>query len=36
LRYTAADGSGLQSIALILPLDTPNVVMETYPLLVLG
>jgi hypothetical protein len=36
LSYTAADGSGLQSIALILPLDTANVVMETYPLLVLG
>lgn len=36
LSYTAADGSGAQIITLILPLDTANVVMETYPLLVLG
>jgi hypothetical protein len=36
LTYTAADGSGVQTVTLILPLDTANVVMETYPLLVLG
>jgi hypothetical protein len=36
LTYTAADGSGTQNITLVLPLDTPNVVMETYPLLILG
>jgi hypothetical protein len=36
ISYTAADGSGLQNITLILPLDSANVVMETYPLLVLG
>jgi hypothetical protein len=34
--YVAADGSGPQVITLILPLDTANVVMENYPLLVLG
>jgi len=36
LTYTAADGSGVQTITLILPLDTPNVVMETYPILALA
>ena len=36
ITYTAANGSGTQTIVLILPLDTANVVMETYPLLVLG
>jgi hypothetical protein len=36
VAYTAADGSGNQTIQLILPLSTPNVVMETYPLLALG
>jgi hypothetical protein len=36
ISYTAADGSGLQIISLILPLNTANVVMETYPLLALG
>jgi uncharacterized integral membrane protein len=36
ITYTAADGSGLQTIVLTLPLDTPNVIMETYPILVLG
>jgi hypothetical protein len=36
VRYTAADGSGPQSITLILPLSSANVVMETYPLLSLG
>ena len=36
LTYTAADDSGVQNITLILPLSTANVVMETYPLLVLG
>jgi hypothetical protein len=35
ITYTAADGLGTQTITLGLPLDTPNVVMETYPLLVL-
>jgi hypothetical protein len=35
ITYTAADGSGAQTITLILPLDVANVVMETYPLLVL-
>jgi hypothetical protein len=34
LTYTAADGSGTQTITLVLPLDSPNVVMETYPLLI--
>jgi|ERR1700685_2992702 len=36
LTYTAADGSGVQTITLILPLNTPNVVMETYPILALA
>jgi hypothetical protein len=36
LTYTAADGSGVQHITLILPLDSSNVVMETYPVLALG
>ena len=36
VTYTAADGSGVQTIALILPLSDANVVMETYPLLALG
>jgi hypothetical protein len=36
INYTAADGSGPQVITLILPLSGPNVVMETYPLVVLG
>ena len=36
ITYTAANGSGTQTIVLVLPLDTANVVMETYPLLVLG
>ena len=36
VTYTAADGSGVQTIDLILPLNTANVVMETYPLLALG
>jgi len=36
VTYTSADGSGVQTITLILPLDTANVVMETYPLLALG
>jgi hypothetical protein len=36
LTYTAADGSGVQTITLILPLNTPNVVMETYPVLALA
>jgi hypothetical protein len=36
ITYTAADGSGIQTITLILPLNTANVVMETYPLLALG
>jgi hypothetical protein len=35
ITYTAADGSGTQTIALILHLDSANVVMETYPLLIL-
>lgn len=36
ITYTAADGSGVQSINLVLPLNSPNVVMETYPILALG
>jgi hypothetical protein len=36
LTYTAADGSGVQHITLILPLDSSNVVMETYPVLALA
>jgi len=36
LTYTAADGSGVQHITLILPLDSSNVVMETYPILALA
>ena len=36
VNYVAADGSGPQFITLILPLGTANVVMENYPLLVLG
>jgi hypothetical protein len=36
ISYTAADGSGVQTITLILPLNSDNVVMETYPLMVLG
>jgi hypothetical protein len=36
VTYTAADGSGAQTITLILPLNTSNVVMETYPLLALA
>lgn len=36
ISYTAADGSGVQTVALTLPLDSPSVVMETYPILVLG
>jgi hypothetical protein len=33
LTYTAADGSGLQTITLVLSLSVAQVVMETYPLL---
>ena len=33
IAYTAADGSGNQTIQLTLQLDSANVVMETYPLL---
>jgi hypothetical protein len=36
ISYYAADGSGLQQVTLILPLDSANVVMETYPLLALA
>ena len=36
ISYTAADGSGEQSINLILHLDSPEIVMETYPLFALG
>jgi hypothetical protein len=36
LHYTAADGSGAQTVTLILPLDSANVVMETYPILALA
>jgi hypothetical protein len=36
INYIAADGSGAQAITVTLPLDTANVVMETYPILVLG
>ena len=36
VTYQAADGSGQQTITLILPLNTSNVVMETYPLFILG
>jgi len=36
ISYMAADGAGTQVITLVLPLDSPNVVMETYPILVLG
>jgi hypothetical protein len=36
ISYTAADDSSAQQVALILPLDSSNVVMETYPLLVKG
>jgi hypothetical protein len=36
ISYFAADGSGLQQITLILPLNSPNVVMETYPLFALS
>jgi hypothetical protein len=36
ITYISADDSDSQSIDLILPLDTANVVMETYPLLVLA
>jgi len=36
ISYYAADGSGLQQVTLILPLDSENVVMETYPLLALA
>jgi hypothetical protein len=36
LTYTAADGSGAQYITLALPLDSSNVVMETYPILALA
>jgi hypothetical protein len=36
LTYTAADGSGVQTISLVLPLSAPTVVMETYPILALG
>jgi len=35
-HYIAADGSGAQAIVVTLPLDIANVVMETYPILVLG
>jgi hypothetical protein len=36
ITYTAADGTGTQVITLVLPLTTENVVMETYPLFILG
>ena len=36
ITYTAANGTGVQTITIVLPLDSANVVMETYPLLVLG
>lgn len=36
ISYIAANGAGTQVITLILPLDSANVVMETYPILVLG
>lgn len=36
ISYFAADGAGLQQITLILPLNSPNVVMETYPLFALS
>src|SRR5580698_3674113 len=36
VSYTAVGSLGPQTIALILPLDSANVVMETYPLLALG
>ena len=36
VTYTSADGTGIQMITLILHLDRPEVVMETYPLFALG
>ena len=36
VSYTAVGGIGAQTITLILPLSSANVVMETYPLLALG
>lgn len=36
ITYTAADGSGVQTISVVLHLDSANVIMETYPLMVLG
>lgn len=36
ITYVAADGSGVQTISDILPLDVATVIMETYPILVLG
>ncbi len=36
VTYTAAGNAGVQTINLVLPLNTANVVMETYPLLSLG
>ena len=36
ITYTAANGLGVQTVALILPLSSANVVVETYPLLVLA
>jgi len=36
VSYTAADGSGVQTIVIVLHLDVANVIMETYPLLALA
>jgi len=36
ITYTAANGAGVQTVSLTLPLNTPNVVLETYPLLALA
>jgi hypothetical protein len=36
VSYTAADGTGVQTIVLVLHLDVANVIMETYPLLALA
>jgi hypothetical protein len=36
VTYTSADGTGVQTINLVLHLDESEVVMETYPLFALG
>ena len=36
ITYTAANGTGLQTIIITLPLDSANVILQTFPVLVLG